>query len=80
MILAKKLLLEANQRLKKGVETTIFSEIELGQATLAGVSKIEKERDQEIKEAEVLQKKINKTSKKKTSQVKHSSFIVYIGI
>ncbi|KAE9523755.1 hypothetical protein AGLY_015815 [Aphis glycines] len=48
--LAKKLLLEANQRLKKGVEAKKFSEIELGHAMLAGVSKIENERDQERKE------------------------------
>ncbi|CAI6357860.1 unnamed protein product [Macrosiphum euphorbiae] len=62
--LAKKLLLEANQRLKKGVEAKNFSEIELGQAMLAGVSKIEKERDQEKKEAEELQKKLTKLQKK----------------
>jgi len=33
--------------LKKGIESKNFSVIELGQAMLAGVSKIEKERDQE---------------------------------
>lgn len=56
----EKLFEEATERLKKAIESKNFEEIELAQAMLQGVSNIKKDEEKKRREAESLQKSVEK--------------------